>query len=340
MVEERRVSGTASSSTNRNSPPYGGREGPKATTLLGFRTAEEQQLLSAMFSNEFFESVTWVRDEHGQNKLKQEVVWNNPVFRSRSTGKEVNMLERWQEGTTGFPLVDAGMRELQQTGFMHPQVRLVCANFLVRLLGVNWTHGQDYLARAQIDYDWSINDCNWHWCTSLAMFAPTLCFADSSSSCDAGEGRDAVGMTGSMTATDTSRSPSRLQMNTGESIVLSPAEESRRHDPHCTYMKAWVPELKDVPAEDVHDWETTHHKYSVVHRVTESVTRSARTEGNVESCESVCGASVQYPAPLFKARDARARCRRMYENANNRIRSRELLLSIVPHGGRLGGGES
>ena len=57
-----------------------------------------------------------------------------------------------------------------QVGFCPYRARLVAANFLVRLLGLNWQDGQNYFAKHQLDYDWTINDCNWHWVASMAMY--------------------------------------------------------------------------------------------------------------------------------------------------------------------------
>jgi deoxyribodipyrimidine photo-lyase len=69
----------------------------------------------------------------------------------------------WREGRTGFPLVDAGMRELKATGTMHNRVRMVVASFLVKDLHVPWQRGADYFRRALLDYDHAQNQLNWQW---------------------------------------------------------------------------------------------------------------------------------------------------------------------------------
>ncbi|NTV40364.1 MAG: hypothetical protein HGA51_10500, partial [Demequinaceae bacterium] len=69
----------------------------------------------------------------------------------------------WREGRTGFPLVDAGMRELQATGTMHNRVRMVTASFLVKDLHLPWQRGAAYFRRALLDYDHSQNQLNWQW---------------------------------------------------------------------------------------------------------------------------------------------------------------------------------
>ena len=70
---------------------------------------------------------------------------------------------RWCEGTTGYPMVDAGMRELNETGFMHNRVRMVTASFLTKHLLIDWRWGEAYFASKLLDYDLSANNGNWQW---------------------------------------------------------------------------------------------------------------------------------------------------------------------------------
>ena len=69
----------------------------------------------------------------------------------------------WREGRTGYPLVDAGMRELQATGTMHNRVRMVTASFLVKDLHLPWQRGAAYFRRALLDFDHAQNQLNWQW---------------------------------------------------------------------------------------------------------------------------------------------------------------------------------
>jgi len=69
----------------------------------------------------------------------------------------------WRDGLTGFPLVDAGMREMKATGTMHNRVRMVVASFLVKDLHLPWQRGADYFRRALLDYDHAQNQLNWQW---------------------------------------------------------------------------------------------------------------------------------------------------------------------------------
>ncbi len=70
---------------------------------------------------------------------------------------------RWCEGRTGFPVVDAGMRELNQTGFMHNRARMITASFLTKHLLVDWRWGERYFAEKLLDFDLSANVGNWQW---------------------------------------------------------------------------------------------------------------------------------------------------------------------------------
>ncbi|GAB4021482.1 cryptochrome/photolyase family protein [Spirosoma koreense] len=72
-------------------------------------------------------------------------------------------IERWQQGQTGYPLVDAGMRQLNQTGWMHNRARLNAASFLIKNLLVDWRIGEAYFAQKLRDYDLSANNGNWQW---------------------------------------------------------------------------------------------------------------------------------------------------------------------------------
>lgn len=72
-------------------------------------------------------------------------------------------LKKWQEGKTGYPIVDAGMRELNESGFMHNRVRMVCASFFTKHLLMDWRIGEAYFAEKLLDYDLSANNGNWQW---------------------------------------------------------------------------------------------------------------------------------------------------------------------------------
>jgi len=74
--------------------------------------------------------------------------------------------ERWCTGQTGYPLVDAGMRELNQSGFMHNRVRMVVASFLTKHLLIDWRWGEAYFAKKLLDFDLAANNGGWQWAAS------------------------------------------------------------------------------------------------------------------------------------------------------------------------------
>lgn len=74
--------------------------------------------------------------------------------------------ERWCNGLTGFPIVDAGMRELNETGFMHNRLRMITAFFLVKDLHIPWQWGERYFAQKLVDYDPCVNNGSWQWAAS------------------------------------------------------------------------------------------------------------------------------------------------------------------------------
>jgi len=77
----------------------------------------------------------------------------------------------WKEGKTGFPIVDAGMRQLNTTGYMHNRVRMIVASFLVKDLLIDWRWGEKYFAQQLVDYDPSVNNGNWQWAASTGCDA-------------------------------------------------------------------------------------------------------------------------------------------------------------------------
>ncbi|MFD2744444.1 MULTISPECIES: cryptochrome/photolyase family protein [Sphingobacterium] len=81
-------------------------------------------------------------------------------IRWRNNEKE---FEKWCQGKTGYPIVDAGMRQLNQTGFMHNRVRMVAASFLCKHLLIDWRWGEAYFAEKLLDYELSSNNGNWQW---------------------------------------------------------------------------------------------------------------------------------------------------------------------------------
>ncbi len=112
--------------------------------------------LNELIWREFFMQILWHFPHVVQQPFKpkyQFIEWIN---------NEDNF-KAWCQGQTGYPLVDAGMRELNETGFMHNRVRMVTASFLVKHLLVNWQWGEAWFAQKLLDFELSSNNGNWQW---------------------------------------------------------------------------------------------------------------------------------------------------------------------------------
>lgn len=143
----------------------------KGTSHLGihlrFGTVSIRELAQA--GNKF--SQTWLSELIWRDFFMQ-ILWHYPRVISQSYRTEYDNIEwrqstadfkRWANGTTGYPMVDAGMRELNETGFMHNRVRMVTASFLCKHLLIHWSQGEKYFAKKLLDYDLSANNGNWQW---------------------------------------------------------------------------------------------------------------------------------------------------------------------------------
>jgi deoxyribodipyrimidine photo-lyase len=92
------------------------------------------------------------------------------------------LLNKWKKGMTGFPIVDAAMRQLNTIGWMHNRCRMIVASFLVKNLLIDWRKGEEYFAKSLVDYDPSSNNGGWQWCASTGtdsqpyfrVFSPSL----------------------------------------------------------------------------------------------------------------------------------------------------------------------
>jgi len=112
--------------------------------------------LSELVWREFFMQILYhfpVVEKRSFRPEYEEVAWR----------KSKSDFERWSEGMTGYPLVDAGMRELNATGYMHNRVRMLAASFLTKHLLIHWYYGERYFARKLLDYDLAANNGNWQW---------------------------------------------------------------------------------------------------------------------------------------------------------------------------------
>jgi deoxyribodipyrimidine photo-lyase len=133
-----------------------------------------------------------------------------PEFARVRWNEDPAAFARWCEGRTGYPIVDAGMRQLAATGWMHNRVRMVAASFLVKDLLLDWRLGERWFFARLVDGDPASNNGGWQWSASTGTDAQPYF------------------------------------------RVFSPVAQGERFDPEGTYVRRWLPELRDVPASAVH----------------------------------------------------------------------------------------
>lgn len=112
--------------------------------------------LSELIWREFFMQIIF----HFPQVVNKSFKANYDNINWRNNEKE---FARWCEGKTGYPIVDAGMRQLNETGYMHNRVRMVVASFLCKHLLIDWRWGEAYFAEKLLDYDLAANNGNWQW---------------------------------------------------------------------------------------------------------------------------------------------------------------------------------
>lgn len=126
--------------------------------LVQIATKKNETWLNELIWREFYQMILWHFPKVDQAFKPQydRICWRNNV-------KE---FEAWCEGKTGYPIVDAGMRELNATGFMHNRVRMIVASFLTKHLLIDWRWGEAYFAKKLLDYDLASNNGGWQWAAS------------------------------------------------------------------------------------------------------------------------------------------------------------------------------
>jgi deoxyribodipyrimidine photo-lyase len=121
-------------------------------------------LLRQLYWRDFFTHVAFCKPHvfgHAFNPKYEHIKWE----------RDIRKFNRWCTGTTGFPIVDAGMRQLNATGWMHNRVRMIVASFLVKDLLIDWRMGEQYFAIRLVDYDPAVNNGNWQWAASTGCDA-------------------------------------------------------------------------------------------------------------------------------------------------------------------------
>jgi deoxyribodipyrimidine photo-lyase len=164
-------------------------------------------------------------------------------------------LRTWQLGMTGYPLIDAAMRQLKQTGWMPNRVRMVVASFLVKDLFLWWHHGENWFMQHLLDGDPAANHGNWQWA--------------------AGIGTDAAPYF----------------------RVFNPITQSKKFDPHASYIRTWLPELSKVDDAFIHEPWTMNIQDQVFHH---------------------CKIGTDYPAPMVDHKAARLRALDLFNKRQKR----------------------
>jgi deoxyribodipyrimidine photo-lyase len=131
-------------------------------TISARTLALETQSLNATFFNEliwrdFYHMILWQFPQIAEGKSFKP---KYDFIEWRNNEKE---FKAWCEGRTGYPIVDAGMRELNTTGFMHNRVRMIVASFLTKHLLIDWRWGEAYFAQKLLDFDLAANNGGWQW---------------------------------------------------------------------------------------------------------------------------------------------------------------------------------
>jgi deoxyribodipyrimidine photo-lyase len=124
----------------------------------------DHTLISELYWRDFFIQLAAGHPRvfgHAFREKFEGLKWDNDPVRFKA----------WCEGKTGFPIVDAGMRQLATTGYMHNRVRMIVASFLVKDLHIDWRWGERYFARKLVDYDPCVNNGNWQWAASTGADA-------------------------------------------------------------------------------------------------------------------------------------------------------------------------
>ncbi|MCZ2810540.1 deoxyribodipyrimidine photo-lyase [Modestobacter sp. VKM Ac-2979] len=181
-------------------------------TLLADLAAEEGSESVRRYTDElawrdFYADVLWHRPDSAREYLKPEL--QGMGYDSGPDAEE--LVRAWETGRTGFPIVDAGMRQLLGEAYVHNRVRMIVASFLVKDLHQEWTHGARYFMQHLVDGDLASNNHGWQWV--------------------AGTGTDA--------------SPYYR--------VFNPITQGKKFDPDGSYVKRWVPELRDLDPKHVHE---------------------------------------------------------------------------------------
>ena len=128
-----------------------------------------ETFLNELIWREFYMMILWQFPQVGQQKAF------HPAYDRIEWRNNEAEFERWTRGMTGVPIVDAGMRQLNETGYMHNRLRMITASYLVKNLLIDWRWGESYFAEKLLDFDLAANNGGWQWaagsgCDSVPYF--------------------------------------------------------------------------------------------------------------------------------------------------------------------------
>ena len=122
--------------------------------------ALNETYLNELIWRDFYHMILWHFPQVGKGKSFK------PAYEMIEWRNNENEFQQWCDGLTGYPIVDAGMRELNATGFMHNRVRMITASFLTKHLLIDWRWGEAYFAQKLLDFDLAANNGGWQWASS------------------------------------------------------------------------------------------------------------------------------------------------------------------------------
>lgn len=132
--------------------------------LVAIAIKTNEKFLNELIWREFYMQILWHYPNNIHSAFKKEydhIQWIN----------NESHFEKWCKGNTGYPIVDAGMRQLNNTGWMHNRVRMITASFLTKHLLIDWRWGESYFAKKLNDFDLAINNGSWQWCAGCGVDA-------------------------------------------------------------------------------------------------------------------------------------------------------------------------
>ena len=180
-------------------------EAGRAATGVAAESVEEFE--SQLAWREFYAHVLWDRPDVVTDNFRE---YEHPIdWRDDETE-----LQAWKDGETGYPFVDAGMRQLRREAFMHNRLRMVVASFLTKDLMIDWREGYDWFREKLVDHNTANDNGGWQWAASTGTDAQPYF------------------------------------------RVFNPTTQGERYDSDAEYIHEYVPELRGVPADAIHDWPT------------------------------------------------------------------------------------